>query len=132
MRIGTNPGRWTTLIACLAIGAMTLSAQQVSGSISGVVKDNQGAVIPNAKVTLVDTKQGDQREGRTNAEGIFLFTPLKPSTYSVAVEFSGFKKLEQKSVTVFANDRIDLGVMTLEVGGVTESIVVEASAVQAY
>lgn len=130
MKFGTNLGRWTALAACLAAGAMTLSAQQVSGSISGVVKDNQGAVIPNAKVTVVDTKQGDQRAGSTNSEGIFLFTPLKPSVYAVSVEFSGFKKLEQKSVTLFANDRLDLGILTLEVGGVTESIVVEATAVQ--
>src|SRR5713226_6160101 len=105
-------------------------AQQVSGSISGVVKDDQGAMIPNAKVTLVDTLQGDERGVTTNSDGIFLLNPLKPSVYNLSVEFAGFHKYEQKGIKVFANDRIALPAIVLQVGVVSESVTVEASAVQ--
>lgn len=102
--------------------------QQVSGSIAGTVVDKQGAVVPNAKVALVDVNQGDMRESVTNADGLFFFNPLKPSVYTVRVEVSGFKRAERTEVKVFANDRLDLGRIELEVGGVNESVVVEAHA----
>jgi len=114
-------------VSILCVGS--LAAQQVSGSITGVVKDSAGAIIPNAKVILTDTRQADTREGQTNSGGIFLFSPLKPSVYDLVVEVSGFKKHEQKGVTVFANDRISLDI-SLAVGGLTESVTVSAEAAQ--
>ncbi|MBI3679312.1 MAG: carboxypeptidase regulatory-like domain-containing protein [Acidobacteria bacterium] len=113
-------------VATLLLASTLGWSQQVSGSIGGTILDKQGAVIPSAKVVLTDVNQGDQRETVTNAEGIFFFNPLKPSVYSVRIEASGFSRFERKEVKVFANDRIDLGRITLEVGAVTESIVVEA------
>lgn len=100
--------------------------QQVSGSIGGTVIDKQGAVVPGAKVTFVDVTQGDAREFATNSEGVFFLNPLKPSLYNVTVEAPGFKRFERKQIRVYANDRIDLGRLELEVGGVTETVVVEA------
>lgn len=118
------------LLAALVFSVVPAYTQQVSGSIGGTVKDNQGAVIPNAKVVLVDVRQGDQRETVSNGEGIFLFNPLKPSVYSLTVESKGFKKFEEKEITLFANGRIDLQGVVLEVGALTETIVVTEAAVQ--
>jgi hypothetical protein len=86
--------------------------------------------VPNAKVTLVDVNQGDARETLTNNGGVFFLNPLKPSTYNLKVEATGFKAYERKEIKVFANDRIDLGQVELDVGAVTESIIVEAQAVE--
>ena len=105
-------------------------SQQVSGSIGGTVYDSQGAVVPNAKIVLVDVLQGDTRESVTNAEGFFFLNPLKPSTYTVRVEANGFKRLERKEIKVFANDRVDLGRLGLEIGGVSETVVIEAQAAE--
>ena len=115
------------LTAALVLLPAVCLAQQVSGSIGGTVVDKQGAVVPNAKVILTNIAEGDVRESVTNANGVFFFNPLKPSVYNVRIESAGFKSHQRNEVRVFANDRLDLGSVELEVGGVTESIVVEAS-----
>jgi|GEM_PF-6411294 len=67
-----------SLIALVSFSAIALG-QPSSGSIRGTVKDTQGSVIFGAKITLTDVAQGDNREAKTNQEGIFFFNPLKPS-----------------------------------------------------
>lgn len=106
-------------------------SQQTSGLITGVVRDRQGAVVPNAKVVLLNQSQGTiVRELTTAQDGSFVITPLLPATYSLTVEAPGFKKFEQRDIKLFANDRIALTDIVLEVGAVTESVTVEATAVQ--
>jgi hypothetical protein len=114
----------TAFVGLLA--ATTSWSQQVSGSISGTVRDAGGAIIPNAKVKLVDVLQNDVREGASNNDGIFLFNPLKPSTYTLTIEVSGFKRHEQKEIKVFANDRVTLGDISLQVGSISDSVTVAA------
>lgn len=114
--------------AALITFSFPASSQQVSGSVSGTVLDKQAAIVPNAKVTLVDIAQGDLRETVTNNDGVFVFNPLKPSAYNLSIEAPGFKRYERKQVRVSANDRIDLGQLELEIGGTTETIVVESRA----
>src|SRR5262245_27218107 len=72
--------------AVVLLASSAAWGQQVSGSIGGAVIDKQGAVVPGAKVTIVDVTQGDAREFATNNDGIFFLNPLKPSTYNVTVE----------------------------------------------
>jgi hypothetical protein len=107
-------------------------AQNIAGSISGVVQDPQGAVIPNAKVTLTNDAQGaaSARQISTNPEGAFVFTPVLAGTYTVAVEVMGFKKYTQSAITVNVSDRIGLPTISLEVGATGETVNVEANAIQ--
>ena len=77
-----------SLLALVSLSAIALG-QQSSGSIRGTVKDSQGAVVVGAKVTLTDVAQGDNREVKTNQEGLFFFNPLKPSVYKVSIEATG-------------------------------------------
>ena len=116
----------------LLIYGTTLSAQTVTGSITGVIQDAQGAVVPNAKVTLSNEAQGaaSARVENTNAEGVFVFTPLLAGTYTVEVEMMGFKRFVQSKVILDASQRLGLPPMSLEVGAVGESITVEANAIQ--
>ena len=121
---------WGLLVLCLWLCAFPLAAQQTSGMISGIVKDSQGAAIPGAKVTLIDQNQSATRTQMAGAEGLFAFTPLPPSTYTVAVEATGFKKYEKQDIVLFANDRVGLSDINLEVGALTETILVQATATQ--
>ena len=124
-----------TVRQALGVCAITFSfcsavfAQQISGSISGVVRDNQQAIIAGAKVTVTSTTQGYVREGTTNGEGIFLFTSLQPSTYNLTVEVPGFKKSERKDIKIFAADRLDFPIV-MELGAVSDTITVSSDAVQ--
>ncbi len=114
-------------ITILLAFALSTSAQQISGSISGVVKDAQNAVIAGAKVHLSNAAQGTARETTTAADGAFAFLNLQPGTYRLIIEASGFKKHEQ-DVPLSASDRILLSELALTVGSLSESVTVEASA----
>ena len=93
-------------------------AAQTAGSISGTIRDPQGAVIPNAKVTLTNREQGasSARQVESGAEGTFVFTPLQAGSYSVTVEAPSFKKYTQSGITLDVNERLGLPPISLEIG----------------
>ncbi len=124
--------RSTSLIAALLLSAAFLNAQNNAGSISGVVQDAQGAVVPNAKVTLINEEQGagSARTSNTGGEGTFVFAPLLAGKYTVSVEMTGFKKYIQSGITLDVSDRLGLPPIDLQVGSIGESVTVEAAAVQ--
>ena len=104
-------------------------AQAVYGSILGTVTDPQGAAVPNAKVTVTDQRKGTTDETTTNQDGNYSVTHLIPDLYSIKVEGSGFKTLEQKDINVSADagSRVDL---QFQVGGAQETVEVTAEAPQ--
>jgi hypothetical protein len=116
----------------LLVGGAPLCAQTTSGSISGVVQDAQGAVVPNAKVTLTNEAQGaaSARDVATSAEGTFVYSPVLPGQYTVSVEAPGFKKYTKSAIVLNVNDRLGLPIIALEVGAAGETVTVEAGAVQ--
>src|SRR5437763_14045106 len=107
--------RFSSAAAALLFCAQFAAAQQMSGSITGVVKDSQQAAVVNAKIVLNSNEQGTNREAVTANDGSFVFTQVQPGTYALTVESSGFKKFEQKDIKVFANDRVVLSDITLTV-----------------
>ncbi len=114
------------VMAAALLSASFLYGQQISGSITGVVKDSQQAAVAGAKVSINNQEQGTTRDATTAPDGSFVFTQLQPGSYTIAVEATGFKKFEQKDVRVFANDRLSLGDVVLSVGALTETVTVEA------
>ncbi len=119
-----------SILLLVTLCALPVMAQQISGTITGSVKDSQQAAIPSAKVSLVNLAQGTTREIQSGPDGSFVFTLVQPGTYNLSVEATGFKKFEQKDVKVFANDRLTLGDLTLTVGALNETVTVEAAAAQ--
>src|SRR5215831_6543784 len=118
-------------VCAMMVGTIPARAQQSFGSISGVVQDSQGAVVPNARVELTNEAQGAVvRQLLTSSEGTFVATPLPPATYSLAVEAPGFKRYLKKEIKLFAQDRIGLPPIVLEIGTANEAVTVEASSVQ--
>jgi hypothetical protein len=117
------------IILVLALASPML-AQSTSGSITGVVQDGSGAVIPGAQVSLVNQEQGvTLGQTITNEAGIYLFTALPAATYTISVELPGFKTYKKTDIKLFVNDRMGLPPIVLEVGSQAESVTVEAQAV---
>lgn len=117
-------------ILLLALSAGLAFGQQISGTITGTVKDSQDAVVTGAKVVLTNTAQGTTREATSATDGTFVFTLVQPGTYNLSITATGFKKTEQKDVKIFASDRLNLGDVVLAVGALNETITVEATVAQ--
>jgi hypothetical protein len=119
-------------LTCLLFSGCLVYAQQISGTLIGVVKDSQQAAVANAKIILHNNEQGTAREGVTATDGTFVFTQLQPGSYTLTIVAAGFKKFEQRDINICANDRVGLGDIVLSVGALTETITVvaEAAAVQ--
>jgi hypothetical protein len=111
--------------------SVPLRAQNTSGSMTGVVQDASGAVIPGATVTLINQEQGQTaRTTVTNEAGIYLFGALPAATYTVTAELPGFKTYKKTDIKLFVNDKMGLPPIVLEVGVQGESVTVEAETVQ--
>src|SRR5437868_4786248 len=81
-----------TLIAVIVAMAAPAWAQKDAGSIVGTVRDQSGAVVSHAKVTVADVERGSTFEATTNDAGEYVASPLRVGQYTVTVEHSGFKK----------------------------------------
>ena len=71
------------LICLLFLGSRNLQAQSTFGSIVGTVQDASGAVVPGAKVTLLNTGTSAQREVASDASGDFTFSNIDVGKYTV-------------------------------------------------
>jgi hypothetical protein len=98
--------------------------QLTTGQILGTVVDSQGLGIPNAQVTIRNEKTGQTFEVSSSALGDYLVRSLPVGEYAATVQASGFKRYARTGIILTANQVARLDV-TLEVGGVTETVTVE-------
>ncbi len=117
------------LVALLLAVVPSAFAQKITGTITGTVTDASGAALPDATVTVTFTQTGATRTTTTNSDGSFSFPDLNAGVYTVTVTKTGFKKVTEKDVELHVSD-ITTVAMKLPVGTVSESVVVEATAVQ--
>ncbi len=113
----------------IVLQAISAWGQTATGVITGVVTDAGGAAAAGAKVTLLDQENNQTREQSTNTSGVYEFRALPRGLYTLQTELPGFKKGETKNLqlTVAQTMQIDI---KLELGQVSESVTVEATAVQ--
>lgn len=120
---------WTfVLLLGLVSSNMADTLAQTSASLSGMVYDQQRAAIPGASVLAINTNTNQVVETITGADGHFIFPTLQPGVYTLTVELPGFKKLVKTGVIINVDERQSVGVLTLEVGEVVETLEVTASA----
>lgn len=117
-----------TLALVLMLLTGTAIAQNALGRVAGTVRDQTGAVVPGAKVTLINETTGQTVQTTTsNGEGVFILPQLSPSSYTVKVEMDGFKSAAYKEVKVDPGQEYSLAV-SLEVGATSEVVQVSAGA----
>ncbi|MGC8881440.1 MAG: carboxypeptidase regulatory-like domain-containing protein [Bryobacteraceae bacterium] len=113
----------TGLALCLL--ALAAMSQEFRATISGRVLDPTGGVVPNAKVTAVNTATNESSTATTDSTGTYSIPFLRPGTYKVTVQAEGFKQFNRENVVLEVGRIFPLDV-TLEVGMVTESVNVTA------
>ena len=115
-----------SLLIALACTA-PLGAQSFLGAIRGTVVDPQGGAVKGAAVLITDEATNTPRSVDTDAEGRYEAPNIKPGLYRVEVITPNFKKFEKTSVLVSASGTALVDV-TLEVGGVSETVTVSGEA----
>jgi hypothetical protein len=116
------------LLVCLSLGlAGAVWGQTFSGTLTGVVTDPSGAVIPGAKVTLTDVGKNIDHTATSDAEGRYVLRALSPSTYRLKVEASGFTTYVQDNIVLAVNQSSSIEVQ-LKVGTASEVIEVTSGA----
>ncbi len=117
------------LLASVCLTFCMAAMAQTNGAIRGVVNDPSGAVVPGATVTATLTGQASLRTVASDKDGAFDIPELPVGTYEVSAEATGFKKYLAKDVVVTIG-HVNFITITLAVGGKSDTVTVEASALQ--
>jgi hypothetical protein len=120
--------RFTVCCSILLLTSVLVSGQTTSTEILGVVKDSSGAVVPGAKVTITRLATNETRTATTDHAGEYSFPLLDIGEYTVRCEMQGFKTRNVTGVHLQTQQKLRVD-LTLELGNVTESVEVVASAV---
>ena len=116
------------LAACAWLAGVSLAgAQTGSGAISGVVKDQAGAAVPGATITVTEKRTNVQRIVMSSADGVYTAPSLRPGEYRLELELTGFKPVRHEGVRLATGEkaRIDFAI---SVGGVREQVTVVGDA----
>lgn len=113
-------------LCLLLVGSPALVAQVDQGAVTGVVTDSSGAVIANAKVSLTSTDTGFVQQGKTNASGIYVFSPVKIGNYTVSATANGFKTTTRENLVVDIQSRLNVD-LTLKLGSASETVTVSSA-----
>jgi len=109
--------------------AVTSAFAQEAGQIVGSIRDQSGALIPQATVTVTEAGTSLSRSMTTGSSGEFVFPNLRPTTYTVSAEALSFRVFRQTGVTLLANQSLTINI-GMEVGAVTETVNVGGQVVQ--
>jgi hypothetical protein len=108
--------------ACLvALFSAVLLAQSTPSTMTGLVKDSSGAIVPGAKVQAVNVSSGVAIVALTNTSGLYHTPSLVPGPYRLEVEAAGFQKLVRSGLVVQIGQTLQVDA-TLQLGSVQETV----------
>lgn len=116
-------------VASLGASATGAAAQTGTTSVYGEVTDQQRQVVPGADVTITHVQTGTFHTALTDQRGAYRFVSLKPGTYTIKIELSGFKATVAEKVPLLV-DTTTRQNFVLEIGGLAETVTIVAESVQ--
>jgi hypothetical protein len=117
-------------LACVLLAVLAsfeVAAQQITGSIRGIVFDPSGATVPSATVSAQQIETGLTRTAVTNHEGEYVLVELPIGHYQIRAEAKGYEKFLQEGIALNVNQTATVSI-TLKVGAETQQIEVKADA----
>jgi Carboxypeptidase regulatory-like domain len=115
-----------TLVATFSTANISQAQALSAGTVTGIVVDPNGAVVPNATVTIANPVTGYKRTANTGTDGSFHFNDVPPNNYQLSVSASGFAGATQ-SLTVRTSVPIALNI-PLSISSATETVTVTSNA----
>src|SRR5262245_61961941 len=119
--------RWIVMAAVLVGLVLPAAAQTDSGRLSGTVRDASGLFLKGAKVSAKNEKTGEVRTAESSAEGTFVIPSLKPSMYTIKVEYTGLAAIEYTEMPVAVGQELALD-FEVKVAGLAETVTVVGAA----
>src|SRR5438093_7440138 len=117
----------TTIVALTALATFLIFAQGATATMSGVVHDGTGGVIPGVTVTIKHTETGLTRTVQTSENGAYRMPSLPVGAYEVTAEAAGFKKQVRSGINLVVAQEAVVN-LTLDVGGVADTVTVNEDA----
>jgi Carboxypeptidase regulatory-like domain/TonB dependent receptor len=115
------------LIAALLQPLICVYAQSTNASLTGRITDSTKAVVPNARVVVIDMGTRVHFETVTNETGTYYVTNLSPGTYRIEVEKLGFKVVIKSDLVLHVQDALEVN-FEMELGSTSESVTVRGGA----
>jgi hypothetical protein len=120
-------GPLCSIVSILLVFGISTARADVTGSITGVVRDRGQAVVTGAKVQVTNLKTNLSQETVTGGDGSYHFLALPAGSYKITANASGFRPYNATDITLQVNDELRLDV-TLDVGTIAETVNVSANA----
>jgi hypothetical protein len=121
---------WNLLVVfslcCILFTGRQALAQLDQGTITGVVQDSGGGVIPGAQVTLTNVDTGLVLQTKTDGSGIYIFSPVKIGNFTASATAPGFETTSQTNIHLDVQERLNV-VVVLRPGAVTETVTVSSA-----
>jgi Carboxypeptidase regulatory-like domain/TonB dependent receptor len=126
--------RYDRYVALLTLVVLFLTlaqagAQLYTGSVTGLVSDPSGAIVPGAGVTLTDTEKGYENKVKSDSNGRYLFRSVPPGSYRISVDATGFETARREGIKLDVNQNISSD-FQLRIGSENQVVDVKAGAVQ--
>jgi hypothetical protein len=119
-------GRIRSRVVALVLLSAVSAWSVAGGSISGILKDPSGAVIPRARLTLIDTALKTEFKATSDAQGFYAFPTLAVGRYDLTIEAAGFKTQKKKNLMVDADAALRMDTV-LELGLQSNTVTVIAN-----
>ncbi len=119
--------RWMAAALLAVVMAAPAAAQTDQGRLSGTVRDQSGAFVAGATVSVKNERTGESRNATTDAQGFFVVDKLKPSTYTISAVKDGFQLIEYNAMTLAVGQELGLD-FELRPAGVQEAVTVVGAA----
>lgn len=111
------------LFALTLLFAGAATAQEVRATVNGHVGDPNGAPVPNATVTVLNTATGEKSTASTSGDGNYTVPFLLPGTYTITAEAAGFKTQTRPNVELHVGDKLTVD-LSMSFGAVSETVTV--------
>src|ERR1700759_4006717 len=89
-------------IALVLFGAVSARAD-IKGTVSGIITDPSGAVVPQGTVVATNVDTGVKSSTATDGKGFYVFPALNVGTYKVEINQTGFSTYQQSNIKIDAN-----------------------------
>lgn len=113
----------------LSILTPTSAHADDGGKITGTVKDQTGAVVPNADVDLSNQTTGIAQHTKTGSDGAYTFPLVPVGTYTLTVSAAGFTSLKREGLVINIHSVVEQD-LSLELGSQVQTVTVSASGIQ--